>query len=118
MMIGGNTTAHVIQYDDTLRNKIGEIKGIWEPTHLKLTGWLDLMSADTDHGLMKTVIQESTHVFVMDYLPGVVLKSKNNRLVINDCTYEVIYQDDPMELHEQIEIYLKYIGEEYAGQIY
>jgi hypothetical protein len=31
-------------------------------------------------------------------------------MVINDKVYDIMVIDDPMELHEQLEIYLKYTG--------
>lgn len=113
-MIGGNTKAVILQYNDVDKNQIGEGKPHWSEVGC-IYGWLDLMSADSDYGMMKTIVQDSTHVFVMDYDPSVRLGSKNNRLLINGRIYDVKYQDDPMELHEQIEIYLKYIGEEYVS---
>lgn len=112
-MIGGNTKAVVLKYDVAEKNQIGEGIPSWTEVGCIL-GWLDLMSADNDFSRMKTTLQDSTHVFIMDYEPSLKLGSKNNRLMINGRIYEIKCQDDPMELHEQIEIYLKYTGEEYA----
>ena len=102
-MIGGNTKAVILQYDETEKNQIGEVKPKWSEAGC-IFGWLDLMSADSDYSRMKTTVQDSTHVFIMDYQPSLMLGSKNNRLLINGRVYEIKYQDDPMELHEQIEI--------------
>lgn len=116
-MEGGNIKAIVLQYNDVGKNLIGEGTPRWTEIGC-IFGWLDSMSADDDFSRMKTTVQDSTHVFIMDYDPSVRLGSKNSRLLINGRIYEVKYQDDPMELHDHIEIYLKYAGEEYASQIY
>lgn len=65
-------------------------------------------------------IQESTHVFLMDYMPipdvfevdGKVVKvsAESTRMMVNSKPYDVMLIDDPMEMHKQIEIYLKYTG--------
>ena len=38
------------------------------------------------------------------------IKAENSRMVINGKVYDIMVIDDPMELHEQLEIYLKYTG--------
>ncbi len=117
-MIGGNTKA-TLQVRTTIKNEIGEsVKG-WHDV-IDLNGWLDLSSGDSKHATYNTKIQESTHVFVMDYKPipdafeidGEVVKvsSESTRLVANSKPYDVMLIDDPMNLHKQIEIYLKYTG--------
>lgn len=113
-MIGGNIYASVQKYNAGTKDKIGRINPVWENIGQKLYGWLDLISADDDFDKMKTIVQDSTHVFIMDY-EELNLGSKNCRLIIQNRIYEILYIDDPMELHEHIEIYLKYIGEEYVG---
>lgn len=112
-MIDGNICATVLQYNAANKNEIGEAIPMWEETGLAFYGWLDLISADSGYEKMKTIIQDSTHVFVMDY-ENVSLGSKNNRLAIRNHLYDIIYVDDPMELHEHLEIYLRYVGEEYV----
>ena len=38
------------------------------------------------------------------------ITAENSRLVINGKVYDVMLIDDLMELHQQLEIYLKYTG--------
>ena len=38
------------------------------------------------------------------------LTAENSRIVIDREIYEVKMYDDPMRLHEHMEIYLKYVG--------
>ena len=47
--------------------------------------------------------------FICDYVE-LNFTSENTRVVINSVVYEIMLIDDPMELHEQLEIYLKYTG--------
>jgi len=35
---------------------------------------------------------------------------EDRRMLINDEVYDVLYIDDPMNLHQHLEIFLKYIG--------
>lgn len=113
-MIGGNIYVTVQKYSEGIKNKIGSVAPVWEDTGQVLFGFLDLISADDNSDKMRTVVQDSTHVFVMDY-EELNLASKNCRLIIKNRIYEIQYIDDLMELHEHIEIYLKYIGEEYVS---
>lgn len=117
-MIGGNITV-TLQVSTNTRNEIGESVKAWHDV-TELFGWLDLSSGDSKYTTYNAKIQESTHVFVMDYKPipdafevdGKVVKlsSENARLVANSKPYDVMLIDDPMEMHKQIEIYLKYTG--------
>jgi hypothetical protein len=38
-------------------------------------------------------------------------KVSNKRMVINGNVYDVLMIDNPMELNQHLEIYLKYVGE-------
>ena len=108
-MIGGNITAS-IQIMSTTENIIGESVASWN-TVQDITGWLDLMSGDSKYTTYNTKLQESTHVFVADYVPlDKRIKAENSRLIVGGKAYDILLIDDPMELHEQLEIYLKYTG--------
>lgn len=109
-MIGGNTTIQ-IQISTTKKNAIGEGVKSWE-TVQEIQGWLDLQSGDSGYQNFNAKIQESTHVFVSDYyvLDGRI-KSENSRVIDEDgLVYDVMLIDDPMKMHKQLEIYLKYTG--------
>lgn len=108
-MIGGNITAE-IQVSAASKNEIGEAVKSWE-TVQRLKGWLDLSSGDSKYTAYNAKIQESTHIFVADYKQlDSRIRAENSRLVINGSVYDVMLIDDPMELHQQLEIYLKYTG--------
>ena len=107
--IGGNTTIN-IQIRTTIKNEIGERKPDWK-TIQSLNGWLDLMSGDSKRTSFYSKIEESSHIFVSDYVPlDEQIKEENSRALINGKTYDILLIDDPMELHKQLEIYLKYTG--------
>ena len=108
-MIGGNTTAQ-LQISTSTKNIIGEGVKTWTSVD-SLIGWLDLSSGDSQYTTYNAKIQESTHVFVADYKElDERIKSDNSRLVINGRIYDVLLIDDPMDLHSQLEFYLKYTG--------
>ena len=76
-----------------------------------ITGYLDLSTGDSKYTTYNAKIQESTHVFLADYKKlDSRIKAENSRMGINGKVYDIMVIDDPMELHEQLEIYLKYTG--------
>jgi len=105
-MIGGNTKAE-LQIKTVTKNEIGEQIESWS-TVKTLTGYLDLSTGDTRYENYNAKIQESTHVFICDYVPLNV--SIQSRMLINGITYDVSLIDNPMNLNRQLEIYLKLIG--------
>lgn len=110
-MIGGNIDG-VFQVKSVTKNKIGEDEEKWEAVQL-ICGWLDLMSGDSKYTSYYAKVQESTHIFVADYVDlNSCIASGNSRMVIGKGIYDVKYIDDPMEMHQQLEIYLTYIGDE------
>lgn len=109
MSIGGNTKA-VIQTHTTQKNAIGERPKKWADVQT-LTGWLDLSGGSSSYTAYAAKVQESTHVFVCDYKPlAKGIRAENSRMVIDGRVYDITLIDDPMELHRQLEIYLKYTG--------
>lgn len=107
-MIGGNIKAMLQQKSESKANTIGEQIHEWSDYHHFQHGWLDLSTGDSKY-THDAKIQESTHIFITDYTP-IDRKSENKRLVVNGVMYDVLLIDDPMELHQQLEIYLKYVG--------
>ena len=104
--IGGNTTA-VIQQRTTAKNEYGESVQTWNDVQ-SISGFLDMLSGNADYTYNAKIV-ESTHVFVCDYYT-LLVNAENGRMIINDGVYEIAYIDDPMGLHYQLEIFLKYIG--------
>lgn len=108
-MIIGNLYAEIQIYKSE-KNEIGESVRIWE-TVQTLNGFLDMRSGDSDYKSYDTKIEDSTHIFIGDYVPlaeGVT--TENSRMLINGKTYDIMLIDNPMELCEHYEIYLKFTG--------
>lgn len=109
--IGGNITA-VIQTATTTQNSIGEQVKSWADAQT-LKGWLDLSAGDSKYTTYLAKIQESTHVFIADYVPlSAGIQAENSRMTINGKAYDILLIDNPMEMGSgsQLEIYLKYTG--------
>lgn len=119
MKIGGNCSA-IIQVQTATQNDIGEDVPIWEDVH-SFKGWLDLSAGDSNSVNFSAKIQESTHIFLCDYFPLQYsvgdkpdeinkITAENSRMMVDGDIYEVTVYDDPMNRHEHLEIYLKYVG--------
>lgn len=135
-LIGGNLIALIQVKDKGTKNSIGETEHIWVDV-ASTKGFLDLSSGDSKHLPFNAKIQESSHIFLCDFqsfkgLPGgwvwnpfsfvngvissatldenVDVTSENARVLIDGQIYQIQLIDDPMNLHQHLEIYLKYIG--------
>lgn len=109
--IGGNITA-TIQVFTQEKNGIGENVKTWADVQ-KIKGWLDLQSGDSRYNTFDAKIQESTHIFVADYVPlNARISSENSRMVINGKRFDVLLVDNPMEMQtgSQLEFYLRFTG--------
>ena len=108
--IGGNISAE-IQTCTVERNEIGERVPKWA-TVQTITGWLDYQSGDSRYQTYDAKTQESTHVFVADYVPlADGIRADNSRLVIGGEPYDALLYDNPMGLNYQWETYLRKVGE-------
>lgn len=109
--IGGNITA-VIQTYTVTKNAIGEQIKTWADA-VTLKGWLDLQAGDSKYSTFRAKLQESTHIFIADYvaLPDNI-QAENSRMIINGKSYDIMLIDNPMEMGSgsQLEIYLKHTG--------
>ena len=105
--IGGNTVL-TLQTKTSAKNTIGEGVQTWTDV-ASLTGFLDLMSGTSSYNTFNTKAQESTHIFLADYVE-LNVDAENCRALIGGCIYDVLLIDDPMGLHEHLEIYLKFVG--------
>lgn len=135
-MIGGNTLALFQVKDGGKKNAIGEREHNWVDV-ASSKGWLDLSGGDSKYTTYNAKIQESTHIFLCDYqtfkgLSGewvwdtlnfisgeistltsdkkVDVTSENARILIDGLIYQIMLIDDPMNLHQHLEIYLKFVG--------
>lgn len=108
-MIGGNTELIIqslsknIKYDENGK-KIVDYK-----SKKPISGWLDLVTGNSNY-VYKAKIEDSTHVFICDYTNLEDVNIEEARAITKGEIYEIKYIDDPMELHAQIEIYLKKVG--------
>lgn len=135
-MIGGNTLALFQVKDGGKKNAIGEREHNWVDV-ASSKGWLDLSGGESKYTTYNAKIQESTHIFLCDYqtfkgLSGewvwdtlnfisgeistltsdkkVDITSENARMLIDGLIYQIMLIDDPMNLHQHLEIYLKFVG--------
>lgn len=106
--INGNINASIELKEDS-KNSIGENIIQWKP-YKTLFGWLDYANGDSGHLNFLSKVEESTHIFICDYVDVGMAKPNNSRMIINNKIYEVKLIDNPMELNRQLEIYLKYVG--------
>lgn len=107
--IGGNIEADV-QIKTTVKNTIGESVETWN-TVGSVLGWLDYHLGQSNVNVFNTKIQDTTHFFLCDYYRWVSSATAEDcRMVINGNVYNVLLIDDPMQMHEHLEIYLQYMG--------
>ena len=107
-MIGGNLDA-TFQIKSGVENELGEHISIWTDS-ITIKGWLDLSSGTSTYS-HKTKTEESSHVLITDYNKTVrELNASQCRCIINDRIYQVTFIDDPMEIHDHLEIFLKLVG--------
>mgnify|MGYP003290028243 CR=1 FL=1 len=106
-MIGGNINAVLMRSGDFTSNAIGERIPAWEDVQ-SLWGWLDYTGGDAKY-THDAKLQESTHIFICDYVP-IDRNANDKRLNVNGAMYDVLLIDDPMELHQHLEIFLKFVG--------
>ena len=107
-MIGGNIQS-TIQILSTTQNEIGEDVTAYEDART-ITGFLDLISGEADFSNFSAKIQQSTHVFICDFFKLGQITSENSRMLIGGKVYEITLIDNPMELNQHFEIFLKFLG--------
>ena len=114
--IGGNIVATVQVCTGTTKNEIGELVKTWADAQT-IRGWLDLQSGDSRYNNFSAKIQESTHIFIADYVElDARIKAESSRLLIGSgdaaLQYDILLIDNPMELKtgSQLEFYLRFTG--------
>ena len=107
--IGGNTKA-LIQVQTVTKNEIGERIKSWSDVQ-SIEGWLDFQSGEARYSTYNAKIAESTHLFIADYVElDSRINAENARMVVNGKRYDILLIDNPMEMNQQLEIYLKFTG--------
>lgn len=110
--IGGNITAKIQVRVAESKNEIGERVKEWA-TVQTLRGWLDFSGGDAKYTTYDAKLQETTHIFVADYVSlDARITAENARFLIDGKTFDVMYMDNPMGLKSgsQWEVFLKYTG--------
>ena len=107
-MIGGNITA-VLQTKTTAKNAFGEKVETWNDVQL-LKGFLDFTGGDGSYkSNFKGSVEETSHIFICDYdKVASDVSPTQSRLIVNGKVYDVLMIDDPMNLHQHLEIMLKF----------
>jgi hypothetical protein len=107
--IGGNINGAIQTKTAVSKNEMGESVHKWE-TAFSHPGWLGMQSGDSKR-TYNAKIEESTHVFLCDYHAGIyALADKDTRMILKGFVYDVLLIDNPDEMDEQLEIYLKKVG--------
>jgi hypothetical protein len=107
--IGGNITG-IIQVKHTEKNNIAESVAIWQDA-FDIVGWLGMQSGDSKYTNFNAKLAESSHVFLCDYHEGIyALAEQDTRMIIKGKKYDVLFIDNPDEMDEQLEIYLRRVG--------
>lgn len=117
-MIGGNTKA-TLQVYMTTKNAIGEQVKSWVDA-FELFGFLDYRSGEANYSTYNAKIQESSHIFICDYVKipesivvngkNVTVNVENSRMIIDSKQYDVKLLDNPMGLNKHLEFFLDYTG--------
>lgn len=108
--IGGNITGVIQTQTSNNNNEIGEAVIVWADA-VTTKGWLGLQSGDSQRSNYNAKIEESTHCFLCDYDADIdALAEQDTRMIIKGNMYDVTYIDNPDELNEQLEIFLKKVG--------
>lgn len=114
--IGGNLNATIQVNTGTTKNEIGENVKTWMDVQT-IKGWLDLQSGDSRYTTFDAKIQESTHIFIGDYVElDKRITAENSRLLLGSgeaaLVYDILLIDNPMEMKagSQLEIYLRFTG--------
>lgn len=110
MGIGGNITGIFQTKTSESKNSIGEKEVVWNDAS-SCVGWLDLQSGDSKRTNFNAKIEESTHIFLCDYHADIyALADKDVQMIIKGNIYDVLLIDNPMEMNEHLEVYLRKIG--------
>lgn len=108
--IGGNTTAILQVQSENGVDEIGNPVIIWEEVG-SYPGWLDLVSGNSPVQNYNAKISESSHYYITDYYRALTNQDPEVcRMLIDGKIYDVQWIDDPMGMHEHLEIYLKAVG--------
>ena len=108
--IGGNIYGVIQTKTSDGKNAIGEAESVWTDK-FTLLGWLGLQNGENKRTSFNAKIEESSHVFVSDFDADVyALAESDMRMILKGSMYDVLLIDNPDEMDEQLEIYLRKVG--------
>jgi head-tail adaptor len=116
--IGGNIKG-TIQRKTVAKNAIGEQVEAWTDAFAGVRGWLGLQSGDSKRTTFNAKLEESTHVFLCDFSADIYALTIQDeetqavpdcRMILKGMVYDVLLIDNPDEMNEQLEIYLRKVG--------
>ena len=108
--IGGNIIGEIQTKKSVGANEMGAAQHVWSLAYA-VRDWLGMQSGGAQRNTYNAKIEETTHVFLCDYHAGVyALAAQDTRMVIKGFVYDVLLIDNPDEMDEQLEIYLKRVG--------
>ena len=108
--IGGNIYGTIQTKTTGGTNAIGEAVNTWADAYTPI-GWLGMSSGNSPYTTYNAKIEESTHVFTCDFDADIyALAGQDTRMIIKGFVYDVTFIDNPDEMDEQLEIYLKRVG--------
>lgn len=109
--IGGNIYATIQTKASGGKNAIGEAENTWSNAFDDVLGLLGLQAGDSRRSNFSAKIEESTHVFMCDFDAEIyALAGQDTRMILKGCMYDVLLIDNPDEMDEQLEIYLRKVG--------
>ena len=106
--IGGNIDL-VLEYQEVTTTEIGEQVTTWVPLQT-IRGFLDLMNQGKDFATYNKAMEDSTHIFICDYV-SIDKKATELRGAVNGEYYDITYIDNPMQLNYHLEIFLKRVAD-------
>lgn len=108
--IGGNITGTIQTKTSLGKNEMGENIKDWADVYTTI-GWLGMSSGNSPYLTYNAKMEESTHIFLCDYHSGIyALAGLDTRMIIKGFVYDVTFIDNPDEMDEQLEIFLKRVG--------
>ena len=122
--IGGYTAGTVQTMTGSEKNAIGEVVIAWND-FASMIGWLGMQSGDSKYTNHSAKVEESTHVFLCDFnaaiyaltLPDETGAIPQVRMKIKGMVYDILLIDNPDEMDEQLEIYLRKVGAWNGSQV-
>lgn len=113
-MIGGNTILTIVGKTVTTE-ATGIQKAEWNKNLYAIKGFLDYITGEANLSPNYQKLEQSSHVFIADYVNLKDIKAEEVKGVINGELYDIKLIDDPMGLKEHLEIYLNYVGGQNAS---